>query len=360
MVAATIANGGVVMRPYVVERVVAPGRLRRSTTTKPDTLGRAVGAKHAAEVDADDGGGRPAAAPGPRRRSRASGSPARREPPRAASQGTNTTSFIVLRARRQPARRRRRHPRAPERHRRHDRGADRQADHGSADSGDDASDTLINMLFDGRYRIVRKLGSGGMADVYLAEDEELGRRVAIKILNDRHANDESVRRALPPRGEERRRALAPEHRLDLRPRRGRGHLLHRDGVPRRAEPEGARRRARAAADPRRDRVRRARCSAALRFAHRKGVVHRDIKPHNVMADADGRLKVTDFGIARAGVSQMTEAGSIIGTAQYLSPEQARGRRGRPALRPLLGRHRPLRDADRDGAVHAATRRSRSR
>ena len=62
----------------------------------------------------------------------------------------------------------------------------------------------------------------------------------------------------------------------------------------------------------------------LAYAHKRGVVHRDIKPHNVILDEEGRAKVTDFGIARAGASDMTETGSIMGTAQYLSPEQAQG------------------------------------
>ncbi len=185
------------------------------------------------------------------------------------------------------------------------------------------SDTLINTLFDGRYRIMRKLGSGGMADVYLAEDEELGRRVAIKILNDRYAPDEQFverfRReaknaaglshpnivSIYDRGEAEGTYYIAMEYLDGRSLKelvvARGPLPIPDAIAATRQ-----------------------VLAALRFAHRKGVVHRDIKPHNVMADADGRLKVTDFGIARAGVSQMTEAGSIIGTAQYLSPEQARG------------------------------------
>src|SRR5680860_863570 len=64
--------------------------------------------------------------------------------------------------------------------------------------------------------------------------------------------------------------------------------------------------------------------SAAGFAHRHGVIHRDFKPHNVILDEEGTAKVTDFGIARAGASEMTETGSIMGTAQYLSPEQAQG------------------------------------
>src|SRR5205807_1585765 len=69
---------------------------------------------------------------------------------------------------------------------------------------------------------------------------------------------------------------------------------------------------------------------AARFAHRRGVIHRDLKPHNVIIDDSGHAKVTDFGIARAGASDMTETGSIMGTAQYLSPEQAQGHAVSPA------------------------------
>ena len=86
------------------------------------------------------------------------------------------------------------------------------------------------------------------------------------------------------------------------------------------------------------RARRARSTSSIqilraaRFAHRRGIIHRDLKPHNVIVDDEGRAKVTDFGIARAGASDMTRDGSIMGTAQYLSPEQAQGHAGRRARR----------------------------
>ena len=212
------------------------------------------------------------------------------------------------------------------------------------------TDTLIDRIFDQRYVIKRKLGSGGMADVYLAEDQELGRRVALKLLDDRHASDEQFverfrREAQSAAGLnhpnivsifDRGRAegtyyIAMEY-LDGRTLK---ELLVRNGptpIP-------------IAIDYARQIL------SALAFAHRHGIVHRDIKPHNIVVGGDGRLKVTDFGIARSGASQMTEVGSIVGTAQYLSPEQARGRARRPALRPLLARRRALRDAHGQGPVH---------
>src|SRR5215218_10107992 len=185
------------------------------------------------------------------------------------------------------------------------------------------TDTLIDTLFDGRYRIVRKLGTGGMANVYLAEDQELGRRVAIKILDDRHAGDdqfvERFRReaknaaglshtnivAIYDRGEAEGTYYIAMEYLDGRTLK---ELLVRFGMPPVKIAIGYTRQ----------------ILSALAFAHKYGLVHRDIKPHNVLVDAGGHVKVTDFGIARSESSQMTEAGSIIGTAQYLSPEQARG------------------------------------
>ena len=120
-------------------------------------------------------------------------------------------------------------------------------------------------------------------------------------------------------------AAAPERRRRLRPRRVRRHLLHRDGVLRGRVAQGGDH-ARGAARPARGRSRsRSRSSLAARFAHRRNVIHRDLKPHNVILDEPTRhVKVTDFGIARAGASDITEVGAIMGTAQYLSPEQAQG------------------------------------
>jgi eukaryotic-like serine/threonine-protein kinase len=184
------------------------------------------------------------------------------------------------------------------------------------------TDTLINTLFDGRYRILRKLGSGGMANVYLAEDEELGRRVAIKILNDRYANDELFIERF--RREAKSAAALSHPNIVSIYDRGQAegtYYIAMEVIEGRSLKEliltrGPLPIAQAIAFT-------LEILDALRFAHRHGIIHRDVKPHNILIGGE-RLKVTDFGIARAGASQMTEAGSIMGTAQYLSPEQARG------------------------------------
>jgi eukaryotic-like serine/threonine-protein kinase len=182
-----------------------------------------------------------------------------------------------------------------------------------------AKDTMI----DGRYRIVHRLGSGGMADVYCAEDTQLGRNVALKLLYRRLAEDaefvERFRR-------EASSAAGLQHPnvvqvFDRGEWDGTYYIamefLEGRNLKQVVRDHGALDPALAA-----DIV--LQILKAARFAHRRGVVHRDIKPHNVIVDDEGRAKVTDFGIARAGASDMTETGSIMGTAQYLAPEQAQG------------------------------------
>jgi eukaryotic-like serine/threonine-protein kinase len=178
-------------------------------------------------------------------------------------------------------------------------------------------------IFAGRYRLERKLGGGGMADVWLAEDQELGRKVAIKMLHDRYANDtqfvERFRREATHAA-----GLSHPNVVSIfdRGEAGGSYFIVMEYVEGRTLKELIVTRGPCPVPVAISYVRQV--LAALRYAHRNGIVHRDIKPHNVLVDHEGRVKVADFGIARAGSSQMTEAGSIIGTAQYLSPEQARG------------------------------------
>jgi serine/threonine-protein kinase len=180
-------------------------------------------------------------------------------------------------------------------------------------------DTLV----DGRYRVMHRLGSGGMADVWCAEDEQLGRRVALKVLAGRFAEDPEFRerfwREAPAAASLQHPNVVgifdrgewddtPYIAMELVRGRTLKEIVDEEGPlpPDRAIDIAKQ------------------ILAAARYAHRHGVVHRDLKPQNVMVDEEGRAKVADFGVARAGASEMTQTGAIIGTVQYLSPEQAQG------------------------------------
>jgi eukaryotic-like serine/threonine-protein kinase len=180
-------------------------------------------------------------------------------------------------------------------------------------------DTII----DDRYRVLSRLGSGGMADVYLAHDQLLGREVAVKVLHHHFAEDqefvERFRREASSAA-----ALSHPNIVGIfdRGEWNDTYYIAMEYVAGRSLKAMVRETG--PLDPALAIDTVIQILRAARFAHRRGVIHRDLKPHNVLLDEEGRARVTDFGIARAGASDMTLTGSIMGTAQYLSPEQAQG------------------------------------
>jgi serine/threonine-protein kinase len=185
------------------------------------------------------------------------------------------------------------------------------------------ADASTGAVVDERYQLRQKIGSGGMADVWLAEDTELDRNVAIKILHDRFAQDKEFverfqREAQAAAGLQHPNVVGVFDRGSFRDtyfiamEYVDGPSL-KDLIKRGMSIEDAVNYTR-------------QILGAARFAHRKGIVHRDLKPQNVLIDDEGRARVADFGIARAGEnSDITATGSVMGTAQYISPEQAQGK-----------------------------------
>src|SRR5437588_9588157 len=184
-------------------------------------------------------------------------------------------------------------------------------------------DLMTGELIDGRYKVLSRLGAGGMADVFLAEDQQLGRKVALKLLHRRFAEDPGFverfrREAQAAAGLQHPNVVSVYDRGDY----DGTYYIAMEYLAGRSLKQMIRQDA--PIEPVRAIDITIQILKAARFAHRRGVIHRDLKPHNAIIDDSDHVKVTDFGIARAGASDMTETGSIMGTAQYLSPEQTQG------------------------------------
>ena len=227
-----------------------------------------------------------------------------------------------------------------------------------ADGAGTCRDDRDSLALPSRYHGSELIATGGMADVYAATDEMLGRRVAIKVLGERFARDPDLRARFT-------REARIAARLSNEPNvvtifdvadaeRAPGD---HDGVPARRTVA--------------DRMRGGRVSPALALAwladagraldaaHAHGVIHRDVKPANLMLAADGDVRVTDFGIARiAGDVSLTSAGTILGTSGYMSPEQAVGGKRRP--RATATGSRWWRSSCSPAAGRTSRRRSRAR
>ena len=178
----------------------------------------------------------------------------------------------------------------------------------------------------GRYRVERKLGHGGMSVVHLAHDEVLDRPVALKLLSDVPGGDEELRDRFLREGRLAAKLSHPNvvgvYDTGVEDRQPYLVMEYVEGCT--LADEVLRRGALPAAEVT---ALGAQACAGLAHAHAAGVVHRDVKPHNLLLRRDGVLKVADFGIARGTQDQtLTQAGTLLGTAAYVAPEVLRGER----------------------------------
>ncbi|MEL7667476.1 MAG: Stk1 family PASTA domain-containing Ser/Thr kinase [Actinomycetota bacterium] len=188
---------------------------------------------------------------------------------------------------------------------------------------------MDDVVFGRRYRVIEKIGSGGMADVFKAVDDVLGRTVAVKVLHPRYASDPTFVARFRQEAQAAANLSHPNivNMYDWG-RDGETYYIVMEYV------KGTDLKSLVAQqgplDPRKAAEYAAQVCSALAVAHGYDIIHRDIKPHNIVLAPDGTVKVMDFGIARAGNTTMTQTGSVLGTAQYISPEQAQGKQLSPA------------------------------
>jgi predicted Ser/Thr protein kinase len=178
--------------------------------------------------------------------------------------------------------------------------------------------------FIGRYRLIERIGKGSMGVVYAAEDESMGRRVAIKVMMTDLEQEPETRarfyREAKVTGQLVHRNIVTVY--DLGEDQGRPYIVMEllQGVPlgeHLLRPEAA------TLDAKLDLMMQV-CDG-LQAAHERGVIHRDVKPNNLFVLSDGSLKILDFGVARLATSTLTASGFLVGTPEYMSPEQAMGR-----------------------------------
>ena len=184
--------------------------------------------------------------------------------------------------------------------------------------------SMIGRTFNNRYKLIERVGLGGMAEVYRAEDSVLGRTVAVKVMLPQYAADPTFTKRFRQEAASAANLQSPyivsiyDWGLDGETYYIVMEFLRGTDLKTAIKERGAINQRKAAEIG-------SQVAQALSVAHAGGIIHRDIKPQNIMIQPDGNIKVMDFGIARAGDAGLSQTATVLGTAHYVSPEQAQGK-----------------------------------